>query len=211
MYYAKRLIIFLAIIAGSSCAHQGQEGQTYTPQGAATQGSEGGNIYYSRYSCPMDIPGTSVSAEDTRDGIALTFTTDSGDVNLLRQSVKQMVDNFTTDRSGSPTSWEESSRSGTLTIPETPSNKPGNVERGGMPGAGNTSTPDDQSGSMNNQGIQGQAHSLSYRTRFENVSNGARVYFIPRNSSDLGTLRNQVRQYSQRLSSGECPLTISMR
>jgi hypothetical protein len=40
--------------------------------------------------CPMGVPGTRVSAEDTQNGVAMTFTT-TGDVAALRQRVHAMA------------------------------------------------------------------------------------------------------------------------
>jgi hypothetical protein len=41
--------------------------------------------------CPAEVPGTTVSASDTRDGAAITFTT-TGDVAQLRQRVQHMAE-----------------------------------------------------------------------------------------------------------------------
>lgn len=40
--------------------------------------------------CPMAVPGTSVAAQDTPEGEAITFSTSSGDVNELRRRVRTM-------------------------------------------------------------------------------------------------------------------------
>jgi hypothetical protein len=41
--------------------------------------------------CPMKVPGAQVAASDTADGVALTFTTSSGDVAELRRRVETMA------------------------------------------------------------------------------------------------------------------------
>jgi hypothetical protein len=43
--------------------------------------------------CPMLLPGTSVQAQDTKDGLAMTFTT-TGDVAELRQRAHVMADHM---------------------------------------------------------------------------------------------------------------------
>src|SRR5438045_378500 len=41
--------------------------------------------------CPMSVRGAEVAAADTTDGIALTFTTKTGNVDELRRNVERMV------------------------------------------------------------------------------------------------------------------------
>jgi hypothetical protein len=41
--------------------------------------------------CPMRIEGVNVTSTDTRDGVALTFTTDSGNVEELRRRVQRIA------------------------------------------------------------------------------------------------------------------------
>ena len=41
--------------------------------------------------CPMSVEGTTLNVTDTRDGVALTFTTKSGDVGELRRKVEKMA------------------------------------------------------------------------------------------------------------------------
>jgi hypothetical protein len=42
--------------------------------------------------CPMDVSGTSVTTADVEGGVALSFTTSSGDVADLRQRVRRMAE-----------------------------------------------------------------------------------------------------------------------
>ncbi len=42
--------------------------------------------------CPMQVPGTTVTAADVEGGVALSFTTSTGDVADLRQRVRRMAE-----------------------------------------------------------------------------------------------------------------------
>jgi hypothetical protein len=49
--------------------------------------------------CPMRLPGTTVQAQDTTDGMAMTFTT-TGDAAELRRRVRVMADHMNAHSSG---------------------------------------------------------------------------------------------------------------
>jgi hypothetical protein len=61
-------------------------------QGAMHGGMQAGPGQAGMEACPMAVPGTQVMTEDTRDGIAMEFTTMSGDVMDLRQRVRRMAE-----------------------------------------------------------------------------------------------------------------------
>src|SRR5262245_29270306 len=42
--------------------------------------------------CPMNVEGAEITAEDTTNGVALTITTKSGNINELRERVQRMLD-----------------------------------------------------------------------------------------------------------------------
>jgi hypothetical protein len=50
--------------------------------------------------CPMALPGTAVQAQDTKDGMAMTFTS-TGDASELRRRVRIMADHINAHSSGS--------------------------------------------------------------------------------------------------------------
>ncbi len=49
------------------------------------------NAQQLRAGCPMVVQGADVTVADTKDGVVLTFTTDQGDVDELRQRVQYMA------------------------------------------------------------------------------------------------------------------------
>jgi hypothetical protein len=73
----------------SACAHA-PSAETAARPGMAAQAS--GQASDMMAICPMQVPDTTVSATDTLDGEALTFTTSSGQVAELRRRVRAMAD-----------------------------------------------------------------------------------------------------------------------
>lgn len=94
-------LIFVAVSAALFAGACG--GSKSAPTGPATAEAtarEGGGMATGM--CPMQVPGTQVSAEDTNDGAAMVFTT-TGDVDELRQRVHQMAkmhDQMSADNAG---------------------------------------------------------------------------------------------------------------
>jgi len=82
-----------ALFAVAGCKH----GESAT--GPNMYGPEGQTS-----ACPLAIPGTTVNAEETQDGMAMTFTTDQGDVAELRRQVYQLSAKYNSSQPGAATS-----------------------------------------------------------------------------------------------------------
>lgn len=129
-----------------------------------------------RASCPMVVPNAKVEVEDTEDGIALTFTTDSQEVDDLRKRVESMAGMYEMHRGHGSMMWHHM-REGASGM--------------GMHGKGR--------GHMAMSGPMPSA-----KATVENIDNGARLLLTPQNSEELGKLREHVRAHQQRMGSGEC-------
>ena len=69
----------------------GSKSQPTAPQPPPSEAHAHGEAGGMGGMCPMEVPDTKVSAEDTQDGVAVTFTT-TGDVSQLRQRVHHMAE-----------------------------------------------------------------------------------------------------------------------
>jgi len=109
----------LALIAlGPGCSHP-QKSQAQTGYTAATEQGQQGYQQYQQHqggvtgaqaqNCPMHVQGTNVTTEDVDNGIALNFTTDSGDVNDLRQRVQRMAEQHNQHFAGATSGQEQPS------------------------------------------------------------------------------------------------------
>ena len=83
MRYAVYIFLLLAVVALAATF-------VTLPVMGATQ-SNGMTGMPMMQNCPMQIPGATVSIQDTSDGIALTITTQSGDVADLQRLAESMV------------------------------------------------------------------------------------------------------------------------
>ncbi len=69
----------------------GSKREPAPPQPASSEAHAHGDPGGMGGMCPMEVPGTKVSADDTQDGVAITFTT-TGDVAQLRDRVHHMAE-----------------------------------------------------------------------------------------------------------------------
>lgn len=80
----------LLFIAATGCAHHHNEAApAASPQMQQRGGGMGGQM---AGMCPMQVPGTTVTATDIEGGVALTFATSTGDVDELRQRVHRIAE-----------------------------------------------------------------------------------------------------------------------
>jgi len=68
--------------------------------GAATEPAREPDVGMMGGACPMQVPGTTVTATDVEGGVALSFTTSTGDVVDLRQRVRRMAEMHNRHHSG---------------------------------------------------------------------------------------------------------------
>lgn len=219
---SKRNLIKVAasvlILGFAACASKTKT-ETTTPQAYQQQPYEQPGMARGDQSCPMDVSGTQVYSTETPDGIALVFTTTSGQVEDLRQRVRRTADMYRThagtgtkdmpspgDRSGmtnpSPEGTFESEERQQGTPPQSApeSGMQGETQQQGTEGMTGEGTEGGQGGQgMGAEGV------VRYDVRVEDIDNGAQIVFTPRAPTQLQTLRDRVRQHAQTLQAGECP------
>lgn len=136
--------------------------------------------------CPMHVPGTQVSVEDTSDGVAKVFTT-TGDVTELRRRVHQMAERH-----------EQMSKDHPM--------GPGGAGPGGMgPGMGAGPGPGMGAGHMGDHKHM-MAHAVPSTARAEDIDRGARLNLTPKDPTKLAELRAHVRERAAHMASGQCPM-----
>jgi len=121
-------------------------------------------------SCPMAVAGTELSVAETANGIALAFTTDSGDVKDLRARVRRAADQYRSQQKMQqppPGSQGMKGEPGTqgepgTAAPQTPQPAPGTpgTPAPGTPGSGSYQTPG-TSGEQSGSGTGGSDQSGS--------------------------------------------------
>jgi hypothetical protein len=103
--------------------------------------------------CPMQVPGSDVSVTDTKDGIALTITTKSGDVADLRRRTESMA-------------------------------------------------------KMHDNGMHGNM--MPFSVKYEEIPNGARLTFTPKDPAKLEEFRNIVRHHAEHMNKHDCSMMQGM-
>lgn len=145
--------------------------------------------------CPMAVPGAQVTASDTPDGEALTFTTTSGDVAELRRRVHGMAEMH--GRHHAAGAGMEHGHGGM---------GHGEMMGGGMAMGG--------SAMEGGQGAGGHgSHAMAIppsRAAVEDVENGARVVVTPNDPADLEKLRSAARMHAQHMQQHGCEMTGRM-
>ena len=136
----------------------------------------GGTMQELRAGCPMVVEGADVDVTDTEGGIALTFTTEAGDVADLRARAQHMARMYEMHRGQRGFMWHHMGGQGR------PHGGPGMdmghmAERGLMPAATATVTE---------------------------LEKGARLELRPTDAAQLESLREHTRWHQQRMETGEC-------
>lgn len=150
-------------------------------------------------SCPVAVPGTSVTVEDTDTGAALVFVT-TGDVADLRERVATMarMHNETHGKMGPLPTGAES----------------GGHDHGSHAGGGAAAGGGDHaamghgasaSGQGDHAGHAGGIISVHSKADLAEVDGGARLVFIA-GAADVGKLQSELRMHAQHLASGSCAM-----
>lgn len=175
-----------------------------TPPGPAETGSaqeqqaspampsaEDGIMEQLRAGCPMVVQGTDVTAADTEGGVALTFTTETGDVADLRTRVQHMAQMYGMHHGQAGMMWH---------------NMGGEGMGHGGPGMGGEGMGHEGTGmggpGMDHMAERGPMPAAS--TTMTDTDLGARLELRPTDPSQLDALREHVRWHQERLHSGEC-------
>lgn len=134
--------------------------------------------------CPMKVPGTTVTSMDVEGGVALTFITKTGDVAELRQRVQRVAEMHNNNDTSGEMKMGGQGRDGADT------------KRGHGAGAARGREGGDHGGMM----------MPAVTASVENVNGGARLVLRPKNSAQLEALRSHARMRADRMTQGECPM-----
>jgi len=195
--------IVAAVIALGGCSHgenksTTEEVRAQTPHAEAdTQGGAATAMSTSEdINCPMQVPGTTVHAEETTSGPALAFST-TGDVTELRARVERMAaaqNRAIVQSSDAPNHADN------------PAASSNTIEGMGNPNTSNS--PSLQGGSVGTQGVmpRGKGAPPTGKARAEDIENGSRLVFVAEDGGQLDQLRDRVQSNAKMLASGKCPM-----
>lgn len=195
----------ITLLAIGGCGGEGEQPEGTTAEmGEPTTGGEMGEMNgmdgqaAARAVCPMEVQGTTVQAENVEGGAALVFMT-SGDVDDLRERVRhyaamQEAAGMRSEQMGMQgTTGPDATReeAGAKAADPMSEQQPGDMQTGGeTPGAG---------------GMEAADGMPQVNTRVEDVEGGARLIFIPMESTALDAVRTEVQDQALSLTGGQCP------
>jgi hypothetical protein len=162
-----RIAVLALMVASTGCmGHHAAEAAAPSPRARAAAPAMAGH-------CPMEVPGTQVSAADTQDGEAVTFITSPDHEADLRSRVHAMADMHNEHHQG------------------------GGMDHGGMHGSGSMGR-DTSTGS----GAMGHMETMPppSRASVQDVPGGARLVVTPSDPGDLERLQSVVRTHAQHMS-----------
>jgi hypothetical protein len=152
--------------------------------------------------CPLDVPGSSVSASDTNDGAALTFTAPPDELTGLRVQVAQWAERI--ERGGAAGAMGTGSGApvdGTLSTQGEAWSGSGN-ESGGL---GDARSPDQGPGGVGRAGNPARADEFPpARAVVQDTAEGARLVLTPNDSADAEHLRAATRSQASALQASGC-------
>lgn len=159
-------------------------------------GQGGPTMDQMRESCPMLVSNAKVEVTDTDRGVALTFTTDEGNVADLRGRVQHMAQMYQMHHGHGSMMWHQMRGQGA-------------GQGQGMMGQGQGHMMGQGQGRMMGQSqgqgmMAGSGPMPAVQTSVQNVDKGAKLVLTPEKPTDLASLRNHVRMHQERMNSGEC-------
>jgi len=163
-------------IASSGARQPEASGTARTENAEHADHGQSGNEHGMMESCPMKVEGTTASVSDTGDGVAISFTTSTGDVAELRRRVHHMAEMH--DR-----------HHGTMGQ--------------GMMGGKNEAAPSPGASSPKKPKKMMMVPSTAIAN---DVEGGARIVLVPKDPARLAELRQHARDHVGRMSRGECPM-----
>ena len=144
--------------------------------------------------CPMRVQGTTLTATDVEGGIALEFTTSTGDVAELRKRVRQMAEMHNSHDMGG----------GEEVVAGSPADVGSQHEHAAGAGTGAGREPSSHQGMMMGRGMKMPAATATAN----DTDGGARLVLRPNNATQLDALREHVRTHAARMAHGDCPMML---
>jgi len=157
-----------------------------SPKSAPT--TKSGPVASDDPSCPVSVPGTSVSVEDTPGGAALVFVT-TGDTAELRKRVAAMATMHN----------EQHGAMGPL--PDGKDASAGHAGHDAHAGHGSQAGH----GSGEHAGHAGGMIGVHSKASPSEIEGGTKLAFVA-NASDVGKLQSELRMHAQHLASGTCKM-----
>jgi hypothetical protein len=164
--------------AGAAAQRLEQERASSSPTPSGDASDASAMMDQLRASCPMVVQGAEVAVIDTEGGVALTFTTEGGDVADLRTRVERMSQLYTLHQGRRGMMWHPMGRG-----------------MGGGMGRG----MGDGMGKMTGRGPMPAASATMTEADAK-----MRLELRPTDPAQLDALREHVRWHQQRMESGEC-------
>lgn len=207
------LLTLALALASAACMHRGAATAS-APQASTATAAQGMEAM-----CPMTVPDTKVSAEDTATGAALTFTTTPDQVQALREKVAAMAEMHNRHHAGTGGHGDMHGSAGA-----------GGMEAGAQAGtgageahgeaqaeAGAAGAHGDAQGSAGAGGMHGSMHGgtgqggmeggmVAARASAEDVEGGARLVLTPNDPADLLKLQSMVRAHAEYMEQSGCPM-----
>ena len=153
--------------------------------------------------CPMDVAGASVTAENIDGGIALVFTTQSGEVVELRGRIARLADNIDQPHAGTSTRYPGSpSTTAPGTAPATPGTPPPSA--GPIPPTTISPAPGNTTPARRTFGDT-LTGNIAVKAEVVELPDGARLELRADSSADVEPLRARARENAVQMASGMCP------
>jgi TusA-related sulfurtransferase len=172
-------------LAVTGCMHAGHAAGAAQPATAAPAPAGMGGMMGER--CPMNVPGTQVSAADVATGEALTFTTTPDAAASLREKVHAMADMHNRHHAEGE-------------------HGPGGMQHGGMGGMGgmDSTAHVGDTEAMPHGGMGGMQMPPPSRATVEDLPNGARLVVTPNDPADLERLQATIRAHALQMQQHGC-------
>ena len=169
--------------------------------GGGTQSSPApktANAEQSDPSCPVDVPGTSVTVEDAAAGASLVFVT-TGDVAELRRRVNAMASMHN----------DHHASMGALPDGKDAGGDHAGHDMGGQGGTGSGGhAGHDMSGGSKHAGHAGGMIGVHSKAEASDVESGARITFVA-NGADVAKLQSELRMHAEHFAAGTCGMSKS--
>jgi hypothetical protein len=192
-------VLWVSLLAGLGCA---SEQRATSPAAAPGEAATEVERPPTAELCPMNVPDTEVQVEDYGGGVALLFTTETGDVEELRRKVQQFAElhnaHYQNPRMVHGGQWQGWERRDAL--------EEGRAEsKGGPMGWHRQATP----GLAPEDSARLEQPVVGSVAKVVPTENGARLILEPTHPQHLEQLKQHVREHASRMQKERsCPLIM---
>lgn len=198
---SRALVAVLAFttLAGVACAHA-EHPPAASAAAAPTQPGATASDHGMAGVCPMNVPGTQVSAEDTVTGEAVTFSTTPDQADALRDRVHALAamhNRYHLGAAGGGTDHGMAGMDQGRAGMDHATGGMGGMDHGMTGGMG---------GGMAEGHMAAGAHAPPARADVEDTPTGARLLLTPVDPADVGVLRSTVRMHAEQMQQHGCAM-----